>query len=95
MNQVSSLVTGGTTITAATIAPMLQWLLAGCPLPIPEGLPYLVAALIVTGAHAVGNWWVSRPAVKADATAPAADPAVDPAQAAAPAVAPPTATTQA
>ncbi|MBU9608260.1 hypothetical protein LGN12_12935 [Burkholderia multivorans] len=85
MNQVSSLVTGGTTITAATLAPMLQWLLAGCPLPIPESLPYLVAALIVTGAHAIGNWWVSRQAAKTDASASAAEPAADPAPAAAPA----------
>lgn len=75
MNQVSSLVTGGTTITAATLAPMLQWLLAGCPLPIPDSLPYLVAALIVTGAHAIGNWWVSRLAATADAAASATEPA--------------------
>ncbi|WP_124661140.1 hypothetical protein [Burkholderia sp. Bp8998] len=74
MNQVSSLVTGGTTITAATLAPMLQWLLAGCPLPIPDSLPYLIAALIVTGAHAIGNWWVNRQTAKADAPAPAAEP---------------------
>jgi len=72
MNQVSSLVTGGTTITAATLAPMLQWLLAGCPLPIPESLPYLVAALIVTGTHALGNWWVNRQPSK---TEPATQPA--------------------
>ncbi|WP_234744907.1 hypothetical protein [Burkholderia sp. WTPI3] len=84
MNQVSSLVTGGTTITAATLAPMLQWLLAGCPSPIPDSLPYLVAALLVTGAHAIGNWWVSRQAAKADATAPA-EPATDPAAAPTPA----------
>lgn len=83
MSQVSSLVTGGTTITAATLAPMLQWLLAGCPSPIPDGLPYLVAALFVTGAHAIGNWWVSRQAAKADATAPA-EPATDPAPSGAP-----------
>lgn len=74
MNQVSSLVTGGTTITAATLAPMLQWLLAGCPLPIPESLPYLVAALIVTGVHAIGNWWASHQAAKTDAPAPVAEP---------------------
>jgi len=83
MSQVSSLVTGGTTITAATLAPMLQWLLAGCPLPVPDSLPYLVAALFVTGAHAIGNWWVSRQAAKSDATAPV-ESATDPAPAAAP-----------
>lgn len=95
MNQVSSLVTGGTTITAATLAPMLQWLLAGCPLPIPESLPYLVAALLVTGAHAIGNWWVNRQDAKADAAAPAAEPAAAPAPADAPAAVPSTVTTQA
>ncbi|HDR9123307.1 TPA: hypothetical protein QDB31_000285 [Burkholderia vietnamiensis] len=89
MNQVSSLVTGGTTITAATLAPMLQWLLAGFPLPIPESLPYLVAALIVTGAHAIGNWWASHQAAKNNAPAPTAEPATDPAQTVAPAPATP------
>ncbi|WP_145956722.1 hypothetical protein [Burkholderia pseudomallei] len=86
MNQISSLVTGGTTITAATIAPMLQWLLAGCPLPIPESLPYLVAALLVTGAHAIGNWWVSRQSAKTDVPVLVAEPAADPAPAAAPTI---------
>jgi hypothetical protein len=71
MNQISSLVTGGTTITAATLVPMLQWLLAGCPKPIPDSVPYLVAALIVTGAHAFGNWWISRQPPKTDTATPA------------------------
>lgn len=71
MNQISSLVTGGTTITAATLVPMLQWLLAGCPKPIPDSVPYLVAALIVTGAHALGNWWFGRQPSKTDTATPA------------------------
>lgn len=79
MNQVSSLVTGGTTITAATLVPMLQWLLAGCPKPIPDSVPYLVAAVIVTGAHALGNWWAGRQVVKTDTSASASKPAASPA----------------
>ncbi|CAJ3066200.1 Uncharacterised protein [Burkholderia pseudomallei] len=78
MNQISSLVTGGTTITAATLVPMLQWLLAGCPKPIPDSVPYLVAALIVTGAHALGNWWTNRQAAKTDRASAISEPVVGP-----------------
>lgn len=60
MNQPSSVVTGGVTVTAATIVPLVQWAMNGFPHPIPPDVPYLIAAALVTGAHAAYNLLAAR-----------------------------------
>ena len=60
MNQTSSVVTGGVTVTAATLAPLVTWALNGFPRPIPDSVPYLIAAAIVTGTHLVCNLIAER-----------------------------------
>jgi len=60
MAQTSSVVTGGATVTAATIAPLITWAINGFPKPIPDSLPYLIAAAMVTGAHLVCNLVTER-----------------------------------
>jgi hypothetical protein len=60
MAQASSAITGGVTVTAATIAPLISWAINGFPKPIPDSLPYLIAAAVVTGAHLVCNLVAER-----------------------------------
>jgi hypothetical protein len=60
MNSTSPVVTGGVTVTAATLVPLVQWAMGGFPKPIPPDVPYLVAAGIVTGAHAAYALYKSR-----------------------------------
>lgn len=67
MNQTSSVVTGGVTVTAATLVPLVQWALGGFPKPVPADIPFLIAAGIVTGAHAAYNLYAARSAAKAAA----------------------------
>jgi hypothetical protein len=55
MNPTSSLVTGGVTFSAGTLVPLVTWGLTGFHTPIPESVPYLIAAAIITVAHAVYN----------------------------------------
>jgi hypothetical protein len=64
MNSPSSVVTGGVTVTAATLVPLVQWALGGFPHPIPPDVPYLIAAGLVTGAHAAYNLLAARAAGK-------------------------------
>lgn len=49
----SSVVTGGVTLSAATLAPYVQWLMFHGTQPIDA--PLLIAAAIITGAHALYN----------------------------------------
>jgi len=55
MTQTSSVVTGGATVTAATLAPLVTWALEGFPKPIPDSVPFLIAAGIVTAGHLIYN----------------------------------------
>ena len=55
MNQTSSIVTGGVTVSAATLVPLVTWAMAGFPAPIPESVPYLISAGIITAGHALYN----------------------------------------
>lgn len=55
MNSTSSVVTGGVTVTAATIVPLINWALNGFPHPIPDTVPYLIAAALVTLGHLAVN----------------------------------------
>jgi hypothetical protein len=60
MNQTSPFITGGATITVATLEPLVRWGLTGFHQPIPEAVPGVVAALLFTGAHALMNWFAAR-----------------------------------
>jgi hypothetical protein len=71
MNKTSSIVTGGVTVTAATLVPLVQWAMSGFPRPVPDGIPFLVAAGIVTGSHALYNFLAARAAAKSTVVAPA------------------------
>jgi len=51
----SSVVTGGVTVSAAALAPLVTWALNGFPHPIPDSVPLLFAAGIITGSHALYN----------------------------------------
>ena len=64
----SSIVTGGVTISAATLVPLVTWCMNGCPHPVPESVPYLIGAGLVTAGHAIYNI-VSAP--KPEAVTPA------------------------
>jgi len=58
MNQTSSILTGGVTVSAATFVPLVTWALAGFHSPIPESVPYLISAAIITISHALYNRFV-------------------------------------
>lgn len=57
----SSLITGGTGITVVTLVPPVEWILNGCPRPIPESVPYLIAAGILMCCHALFNYFNKNP----------------------------------
>lgn len=57
----SSVVTGGVTVTAATLIPFVNWALGGFDRAhVPEGVPYLIAAAAITAAHAIYNLAAAR-----------------------------------
>jgi hypothetical protein len=60
MNQTSPYVTGAATITVATLEPLVSWALTGFHQPMPAAVPGVVAALLLTAAHAVCNLIGSR-----------------------------------
>ena len=54
--KVSSIVTGGVTVSAAALAPLVQWALDGFPAGhYPSDAPLLIAAGLITIGHAVYN----------------------------------------
>lgn len=55
MTQTSSLITGGVTVSAATFAPLVSWGLTGFHTPVPEDVPFLISAVIITICHALYN----------------------------------------
>jgi hypothetical protein len=60
MNQTSPLITGGATITVATIEPLVSWAITGFHQPMPAAVPGIVAALLLTMAHVLANFISSR-----------------------------------
>jgi len=62
MNRTSSIITGGLTLSAATVEPLVSWSLNGFPHPIPASVPLLIAALIITIGHAIYNAMLNRSA---------------------------------
>jgi type VI protein secretion system component VasK len=72
MDKTSSIVTGGATLTAASLVPAVQWVSGGFHLPMPLEVQLLISGAIVTVIHAARNWRVARAARAAKtATAPA------------------------
>lgn len=71
MNKISSIVTGGVTLSAVQLAPLVQWAINGFPKPVPDGTPLLIAAGIVTGAHLLYNIFAERFAAKESTAMPA------------------------
>jgi hypothetical protein len=67
MNQTSSLVTGGATLTAASLVPAVQWAATGFKGPMPPEVQLLVAGAIVTVIHAMGNFASTRYSAKTPA----------------------------
>jgi hypothetical protein len=55
VNQTSPWLTGGATITAVQLEPLVRWALLGFHQPMPDAVPGVVAALLFTGAHALLN----------------------------------------
>lgn len=71
MDKTSSFVTGGVTLSAATIEPLVAWGMTGFHAPVPASVPLVVASLAITGLHAAYNLLRSRFAAKAaDKAAP-------------------------
>jgi len=69
MNQ-SSIITGGLTISGATLEPAVSWgLSAAFHVPVPESVSVLVAGLLAYAAHGAVNFLKARAEAKA---APAA-----------------------
>ncbi|WP_261540527.1 hypothetical protein [Burkholderia multivorans] len=57
----SSIVTGGVTISAATVEPAVQWALTAVfHAPVPESVSVLVTGLVCAAAHAVINRLIAR-----------------------------------
>lgn len=69
MNQTSSLVTGGVTLTAASLVPLVEWVATGCKGVMPPEVQLLVAGAVVTVVHAVSNLVAARTAAKQAALA--------------------------
>lgn len=62
----SSIVTGGVTISAATVEPAVQWALTAVfHAPVPESVSVLVTGLVCAAAHAAINRLIARNAVPA------------------------------
>lgn len=67
MNSVTQ--TGAVSLTAATLAPYVQWGLDGFPQPAPDGLALLIAASALTIAHAAyafvkWKWFTPKPSTQ-------------------------------
>jgi len=60
MNQTSPWLTGGATITAVQLEPLVRWALTGFHQPMPDAVPGVVAALAFTLGHALINLIASK-----------------------------------
>ena len=72
----SSVSTGGLVVSAASLVPAVDWVMAGCHTPVPAAVSALIAGLIAAGVHAAYNHF--NPDDEPDATpaVPAAAPTV-------------------
>lgn len=74
----SSVSTGGLVVSAASLVPAVDWVMAGCHTPVPAAVSALIAGLIAAGVHAAYNHFNPDPEDEPDATpaAPVAAPTV-------------------
>jgi drug/metabolite transporter (DMT)-like permease len=63
----SSIVTGGLTVSAASLVPAVEWALGGFPRPVPETVSYLLAGLVAAGVHALYNYLLARASINQSA----------------------------
>lgn len=62
MNQISPYASGAVVITVTQLEPLVSWALTGFHQPVPASVPGVISALVIMGAHALGNWLASRTA---------------------------------
>lgn len=76
MAQSSSIITGGATISVATLVPIINWALGGFHAPIPDSVPWIISAAIITGCHALYNHYsgTATSAATADLIIPEKEP---------------------
>lgn len=67
----SSIVTGGIGLSAASLVPLISWGLDGFTRPVPQQVPYVIAALLVAGGHLAVNYYRDKKADKSAAPTPA------------------------
>jgi hypothetical protein len=67
MNQTSSIQTGAITLTAASLVPIIDWAATALHISIPMDAQLQIAAVIITGGHALYNYLRARSAPAAPA----------------------------
>ncbi|WP_234775154.1 hypothetical protein [Paraburkholderia tropica] len=67
MNQTSSIQTGAITLTAASLVPIIDWAATSLHIAIPVDAQLQLAAMLITGGHALYNYLRSRAESKAPA----------------------------
>ena len=55
--------TAAATMSAATLAPAVAWLLNGCPRPIPDGVALTIAAVAIIAVHAAQKLFCGQRAI--------------------------------
>ena len=60
MNPQSSISTGGIGLSAASLVPLISWGLDGFTKPVPQQVPYVIAALLIAGGHLAVNLYCSK-----------------------------------
>ena len=64
MNQTSSIQTGAITLTAASLVPIIDWAANAAHISIPVDAQLQIAAMLITGGHALYNYLCARTAAK-------------------------------
>jgi hypothetical protein len=64
MNQTSSIQTGAITLTAASFVPIIDWAASALHIAIPLDAQLQLAAMLITGGHALYNYLAARAAAK-------------------------------
>jgi hypothetical protein len=69
MNQTSSIQTGAITLTAASLVPIIDWAATALHIAIPVDAQLQLAAMLITGGHALYNYLTARAAKSANPAA--------------------------
>jgi hypothetical protein len=67
MNQTSSIQTGAITLTAASLVPIIDWAATALHISIPVDAQLQIAAMLITGGHALYNYLRARSSTAAPA----------------------------